>query len=444
MSRVISPSGDAAIEQDAECARRQSEDEASQVAAAVAAIEARNCATETPEDFAPRRRRRRWRREWIAKFAERQRIARRSVAVVDLIDWCAHSTTSASIEAEVQARELAYRRLTESMQRGEVERDGRSKLLYLDMLVTSDGAAPRCRLTRAEFEIAIAAAALPPAPSLPITVLNCCWLTADLAGQWLEAHGYGLLPYLKPKAPQGMGPSDAMLPIDDAIRRVGRSLYAGDWIGELTERERWLIERYIDGPRKDRGSSILPGAISYVVGGRQWAETPGDPALIAEADRARDRRDWIEAEREAIFEWFETRGFDLDSDCIEKGRFEVALAARHNRGPAPKQLSHKASEIGRPQTEPPASVDAKATTHSGFPGRPGKAKHLIEDEFERRTKSGEALPNLADEADALLNWVKEAHPTVPRPTRRTIENNLRGGHRRCKATIGEADLHDDD
>lgn len=384
-------------------------------------------------------RRRSWRRDWIAKFAERQRIARRWIALIDLVDWCAQSTTAASDDEEAKARVVAYRRLVESMRRGEFERNGRSKLLYLDALVTSDGTSPRCRLTREQFEIEFDAAALPPAPSLPITVLNCCWLPADLARQWLEAHGYGSPPYLKPKAPQGTGPSDATLPMDDAIRRVGRGLYGGDWIGELTERERWLIEQYIDGPRKDRGSTILPGAISYMVGGRRWSEVPGDSALMAEADRARDRRDWMEAQCEAVFDWFESRGFDLDSDRIDKARFDVALAAPHKRGAADRQPAHKASEISGPQAEPAASVHAEAITHSGFPGRPGKAKHLIEDEFERRTKSDEALRNLADEAAALLDWLKEAHPIVPRPTKRTIENNIRGDHRRWKATSGEAD-----
>jgi hypothetical protein len=34
---------------------------------------------------------------------------------------------------------------------------------------------------------------------LPITVLNCCWLPADLARHWLEAHRYRLPPYLEPR-----------------------------------------------------------------------------------------------------------------------------------------------------------------------------------------------------------------------------------------------------
>src|SRR5438132_1495299 len=90
-------------------------------------------------------RREKWRRQWIARFAERQHIARRWIALVDLVDWCAQSTTTASRDEEAKAREVAYQRLTGSVRKGELERDGRSKILYLDTLVTSDGWSPRCR-----------------------------------------------------------------------------------------------------------------------------------------------------------------------------------------------------------------------------------------------------------------------------------------------------------
>jgi hypothetical protein len=39
-------------------------------------------------------RRQKWRREWITRFAERQRIAKRWIALIDLVDWCAQSTTA--------------------------------------------------------------------------------------------------------------------------------------------------------------------------------------------------------------------------------------------------------------------------------------------------------------------------------------------------------------
>jgi hypothetical protein len=121
--------------------------------------------------------------------------------------------------------------------------------------------------------------------------------------------------------------SEGTVATDDAIKCIGRGLYAEDWIDELNERERWLIERYIAGSREGRGSTILPGSISYLVGGRQWAEVPSDPALMAEADGARDRRDWMEAQYEAVFDWLESRGFDLDADRIDRAGFEKAFAA---------------------------------------------------------------------------------------------------------------------
>jgi hypothetical protein len=111
-------------------------------------------------------------------------------------------------------------------------------------------------------------------------------------------------------------------------------------------------------------------------------------------------------------------------DALRQGPVRDGLGSASKRSVAARQPLHKASEISGPQAEPPTSVAAEPTTHSGFPGRPGKAKHLIEDEFARRTKSGEVLLNLADEAAALLDWLKAAYPTVQRPTKATIENNM--------------------
>ncbi len=135
-------------------------------------------------------RREKWRGEWITNFAARQRLARRWISFVDLADWCAQSTTAASLDEEAKAREVAYRRLADSVRRGEFQRDTRSKVLYLDPHVTPDGASPKCRLTRGQFETAFEAAAMPPAASLPLPVLGCCWLPYALVRDWLASHGY--------------------------------------------------------------------------------------------------------------------------------------------------------------------------------------------------------------------------------------------------------------
>jgi predicted GNAT family acetyltransferase len=109
--------------------------------------------------------------------------------------------------------------------------------------------------------------------------------------------------------------------VDDAARRVGQTMFADQWINTLTPRETWLIERYVEGRGgSDEPMSILPGLTSYVGGWRSWSERPSDPALVAEVERARDKRDWCEAQWAQAFEWLEGHGFadDIDEDALEE------------------------------------------------------------------------------------------------------------------------------
>lgn len=177
-------------------------------------------------------RRREWRQRWIAKFAARQRIARRWIALVDLVDWCAQSTTTASLDAETKAREVAYQRITDALRRGEFERDGQSKILYLDALVTSDSLSPSCRLTREQFEFVFGPTATRAPSSLPVTMLNCCWLPCELARHWLESHGYRWAPHFEP----------APIPTDD--RKSPKALRAKPR-PPSREKEFWSAARQI-------------------------------------------------------------------------------------------------------------------------------------------------------------------------------------------------------
>jgi hypothetical protein len=81
----------------------------------------------------------------------------------------------------------------------------------------------------------------------------------------------------------------------------------------------------------------------------------------------------------------------------------------------------------------PGSVAGDAYTHSGFPGRPSKGKHLIDDEFDRRVETDQVCLSLRDEAQVLLVWLAKHHPQVPRPSLKTIENKIRTGHRHWKS-----------
>jgi len=73
-------------------------------------------------------RRTEWRRQWIERFAGRQRVVRQWIALPEITDWCARSVTGADAAAEERARTLAYQRLDRSSRNGEFDGQG-TKLL---------------------------------------------------------------------------------------------------------------------------------------------------------------------------------------------------------------------------------------------------------------------------------------------------------------------------
>jgi hypothetical protein len=112
--------------------------------------------------------------------------------------------------------------------------------------------------------------------------------------------------------------------IDDAARCVGRAMFADEWIDTITARETWLIERYVEGRVRHEGA-VLPRKTTWEIGGRRWSEYPSDPALVAEVEQARDKRDWSEDQWERAFVWLEENGFHLDADEIDQDAFEAAM-----------------------------------------------------------------------------------------------------------------------
>jgi hypothetical protein len=76
--------------------------------------------------------------------------------------------------------------------------------------------------------------------------------------------------------------------------------------------------------------------------------------------------------------------------------------------------------------------------HTGEAGRP-TAKHLILAEHRRRIKAGEACEVLAREAEYLADWLREAHPTAPPTTVRTIKNRIRAQHNVWKSSKATAE-----
>ena len=57
---------------------------------------------------------------------------------------------------------------------------------------------------------------------------------------------------------------------------------------------------------------------------------------------------------------------------------------------------------------------------------------LVAGELERRASDQLLEKSLAEQARVLESWLRETHPSQPRATKTTIENNIRGAFRRFK------------
>jgi len=71
---------------------------------------------------------------------------------------------------------------------------------------------------------------------------------------------------------------------------------------------------------------------------------------------------------------------------------------------------------------------APAAYKTGAPGRPS-SKQLIAMEFDARHQRGETAETITLEAAALASWLSETHPSAPRMTAKTIENQIRAAFR---------------
>jgi hypothetical protein len=104
-------------------------------------------------------------------------------------------------------------------------------------------------------------------------------------------------------------------------------MFGDDWIDALTPREKWLVDNYVEGRRRD-GLVNTPS----VMAGCSWSIVPLDPALRGEVERARDRRDWRKDQWEQAFHWLEEQDFDLDVVDVEENVLEAALLRLRKHG----------------------------------------------------------------------------------------------------------------
>jgi hypothetical protein len=203
-----------------------------------------------------RRKRERWRREWINRFVRRQQQARRWISFVEIADMCARAASPGSIAAEEEARALAYRRLVESMWRGEFETNGLScVLLLLPDLVAS---VPPHRLTHDYLQGMVDEYGMTEFTSdsrLVKEQLLFCWLPRELCRQWFESHSLtwpdAFTPHEQTLIPQPESREEKLrkeipeIPASVAVAppkgRPGRKLGSGSFDDDKALREMLLL-----------------------------------------------------------------------------------------------------------------------------------------------------------------------------------------------------------
>ena len=65
---------------------------------------------------------------------------------------------------------------------------------------------------------------------------------------------------------------------------------------------------------------------------------------------------------------------------------------------------------------------------TGAPGRP-TSMHLVREEFRARYERRESATSITQEANALAEWLRKAHPRAVAVTPKTIKNQLSGEFR---------------
>jgi hypothetical protein len=137
---------------------------------------------------------------------------------------------------------------------------------------------------------------------------------------------------------------------------------------------------------------------------------------------------------EAAVSWFERlveevaegkRGPGKRLECAKR---EARVLARSHRRAIGDDSFWNRYKVAKSRVHAPDKVSPDLYT-TGFPGRPPKLKHLIEQEFRRRAEAGEVCSPLAAEVRALRDWAVERHPDAPPPSEKTIANNIRYQYR---------------
>jgi hypothetical protein len=152
--------------------------------------------------------------------------------------------------------------------------------------------------------------------------------------------------------------------LEGASVQIGKAKSGGDWIGKLTERERWPIKRYIE-QRHQRSSSIVSGEITHAGPGGPIIPV-NDRGLAAEVERARDRFEQMKDQYDQAEDWLEDRGFDVEGDSLDLAKFQRLFAAAFVTMVSAPAVPARGADSGKDRHQ--ARAD-----HGGHRGKTGHA-----------------------------------------------------------------------
>ncbi len=126
------------------------------------------------------------RKRRIERFQENQRICREWVCLADVADWCARA--SGDIKPDEERRVIAFTELGRSLNAGEFEQNGRSRVLFLN---------PSTCLAKMTREQMSRITAANPSDIVRSCYLAHCWIPTALCRSWFDARRVLLPPWLK-------------------------------------------------------------------------------------------------------------------------------------------------------------------------------------------------------------------------------------------------------
>jgi hypothetical protein len=115
-------------------------------------------------------------------------------------------------------------------------------------------------------------------------------------------------------------PKSAQEQYIEAIDFVGKTIFASDWIGKLTDEEKELIEKYGPQPARRGGMTIKPCP----------------PELLSKLDRALSRAQRVLPQRGAAADWLLDHGL-VHADGCDLTAVASALAAHPSSEPVKKR-----------------------------------------------------------------------------------------------------------